>query len=221
MTGIAEADLDLNEPLAADVPARVQGSLAINRLSVADGRRELLGARRVEARGLELHWPTRLVVKRVLLSGPQGLVERDRSGNFPLSALAGRPGASPGAAASRGGEPAQAPATPPLGVEVGEVAVQDGRMTWRDETVSPVASLAVSSIDASVTGVGWPVRGPLGVRAAVRPPGGGHVQLSGRVGLEPLTADLRVVTRAPSWRRISLTCRSPRAWTARPTWTSP
>jgi len=32
------------------------------------------------------------------------------------------------------------------------------------------------------------------VRVAVRPPGGGHVQVVGRVGLDPLTADLRVKT---------------------------
>ena len=72
--------------------------------------------------------------------------------------------------------------------------MQDGRLTWRDETVSPVAVLAVSSLDASVTGGGWPVRGPLGVRVAMRPPGGGLVQAAGRVGLEPVTADLRVRT---------------------------
>ncbi len=195
MTGIAEADLNLNEPLAAGVPARVQGSVAVNRLSVADARQELLGARRVEARGLELHWSTRLVVKRVLLSGPRGTIERDRAGNFPLSALAGRPPTSPGATAPGSVETAHASATPSFGVEIGEVAVQDGRLTWRDETISPVALLAVSSIEARVTEVGWPLRGPLGMRVAVRPPGGGHVQVAGRVGLEPLTADLRVVTK--------------------------
>jgi hypothetical protein len=196
ITGVAEADLNLNEPLAADVPARVQGSVAVNRLSVADARQELLGARRVEARGLELHWPRRLVVTRVLLSGPRGTIERDRAGNLPLSTLARPAAVSPGESAPRSVEPAHAAATQPLGVEIGEVAVQDGRMTWRDETVSPVALLAVSGIDASVTGVGWPVRGPLGVRGAVRPPGGGHVQVVGHVGLEPLTADLRVMTRS-------------------------
>ena len=85
-------------------------------------------------------------------------------------------------------------ATPPLAVEIGEVAVQDGRMTWRDETVSPVARLDVSGLDASVTGVGWPLRGPLSVRAGHAAPGRRPVQVAGRVGLEPLTADLRVRT---------------------------
>ena len=57
VTGIAEADLNLNEPLAADVPARVQGSLAVSQPSVAAGRQELLGARRVEAQGFECAGP--------------------------------------------------------------------------------------------------------------------------------------------------------------------
>lgn len=194
VTGIAEADLNLNEPLAADVPARVQGSLAVSQPSVAAGRQELLGARRVEAQGFELRWPTRLVVKRVLLSEPRGTIERDRAGNFPLTALLARPPARPGTTAPPAVEPAKTPAGPPLAVEVGEIAVQDGRLTWRDETVSPEAVLAISNLDASVTGGGWPVRGPLGVRVAMRPPGGGLVQAAGRVGLDPVTADLRVRT---------------------------
>ena len=192
VNGVAEADLNLDEPLVADVPARVQGSLAVTRLSVADGSQELLGARRVEARGFELRWPTRLVVARVLLGAPRAAIERDRAGDLSLRALARRPSASPDTPAA---EPARASAAPRLGVEIGEVAVRDGRMTWRDETVSPVAMLAVSGIDGSVTGGGWPVREPLVVRLAMRPPGGGHLQASGRVGVDPLTADLRVVTK--------------------------
>ena len=193
VSGIADADLRLNEPLTADVPARVQGSLAVNRLAVADGDQELLGVRRVEAQGFELRWPTRLVVKRVLLSSPRGTLVRDRTGNLALAALSAPPAAAPEVTAPRRDRPIPT-ATPRLGLEVDEMAVRDGRMTWRDETVSPVALLAVSGVDASVTGGGWPVRGPLGVRVALRPPGGGHVQVSGRVSLDPLTADLRVVT---------------------------
>jgi uncharacterized protein DUF748 len=195
VNGIAEADLTLNEPLAADAPARVQGSLAVNRLSVADGRQELLGARRVEAHGFELRWPTRLAVTRVLLSAPRAAIERDRTGGVSLRALAARPSALSAAIAPSGGAPARASAMPRLGVEIGEVIVRDGRMTWRDETVSPAAMLAASGIDASVIGGAWPVREPLVVRVAMRPPGGGHVQAVGRVGLDPLTADLRVVTK--------------------------
>jgi hypothetical protein len=172
VTGIAEADLNLNEPLAADVPARVQGSLAVSQPSVAAGRQELLGARRVGAQGFELRWPTRLVVKRVLLSEPRGTIERDRAGNFPLTALLARP--RPGrATAPPAVEPAKTPAGPPLAVEVGEIAVQDGRLTWRDETVSPAAVLAISNLDAMTPAAAgrcaghWACEWPCGPRVAV------------------------------------------------------
>src|SRR6185369_9890740 len=177
ITGLAEADLRMNEPLAAGMPARVHGSIVVNRFGLADGRRELLGAGRIEARGLEVHWPTRLVVERVLISGPRGIVERDRAGAFPLASIV---------AAPREAEPAPAAPTPPLAVEIREVAVRDGRMAWRDETVSPVADLVVSGVEAAVTGVAWPARGPLGVRAGLRPPGGGALRVTGRVALDPL-----------------------------------
>jgi uncharacterized protein involved in outer membrane biogenesis len=193
VTGLAEANLRMNEPLAAGIPARVQGTIAVNRLGVADARQELLGAQRVEASGLELHWPTRLVVKRVLVSGPRGIVERDRAGGFPLKDLASRPPSSP--ATSQGIGAARAAAAPPLGVEIGEVIVRDGAVAWRDETVSPAARLDVSSIDAGVKGVGWPLHGPLDVRVSLRPPGGGRLQVTGRVGLEPPTADLRLAAK--------------------------
>jgi hypothetical protein len=188
VTGFAEANLRMNEPLAAGVPARVQGAVAVNRLAVSDGQRELLGARRIEAGGLELHWPSRLVVKRVLVTEPRGIVERDRAGHFPLAGLLSAP-------APRAAGPAPASSPPSLGIDVAEVAVKDGRLTWRDDAVSPAASLAVSGIEVSVAGIGWPMRQPLGVRLALRPPGGGHVQVSGRVGLDPMTADLRLVSR--------------------------
>src|SRR5258706_5727456 len=96
ITGLAQADLQMNEPLAAGIPARVRGSIAIVRLGVADGRQEILGARRIEASGLELHWSggegraSALRIGRVEVTNPRGVVERDRSGDFPLQALSRR-----------------------------------------------------------------------------------------------------------------------------------
>ncbi|HUG36316.1 MAG TPA: DUF748 domain-containing protein, partial [Candidatus Limnocylindrales bacterium] len=191
VTGLAQADLRIDEPIAADVPARIQGPVAVSRLGVSDDRQERLGARRVEARDLELHWPERLMVGRVLVSGPRGVVERDRDGGLPLKdLLAPRP--APTATRSRGPDE---PPGQPLAVEVGEIRVQDGAVAWRDEAVSPPTRLSVSGVNATVTGAGWPMRGPLGVRAALQPPGGGQLSVSGRVALDPLAADLRVIAR--------------------------
>ena len=191
LSGRGEADLRINEPLSAGVPTRVNGSIAVNRLGVRDAREELIGARRVEATGLEVQWPARLGVKRVVVSGPRAIVERDKEGNFPLGALWDRPPAAPTSVPSSDASSSAAKAPR---VDVEEIAVRNGVLSWRDETVKPRAALDVSQVDATVTGGGWPLR-PVGVRLAVRPPGGGQVQVTGRVGVDPLSADLRVHAR--------------------------
>src|SRR5262249_55282138 len=63
-----------------------------------------------------------------------------------------------------------------------------------DETVAPRAMLDVSQVDATVTGAGWPLR-PLGVKLAVRPPGGGRLDVRGRIGVDPWSADLHLQAR--------------------------
>ena len=191
VSGIGEADLRINEPLAAGVPTRINGAIVVNRLGVLDGQQELLGARRVEATGLQVHWPRRLVVKRFLVSEPRATVERDRVGGFPAQNLLSRQAsvAAPTGIPAAGSAASSAPA---LSVEIGEILVRDGAIAWRDAAVTPAAGLDFSRIEARVTGVGWPLRGPLGVRVAVRPPRGGQVQAAGRVGLDPFTADLRI-----------------------------
>ena len=192
VTGRAQADLRIDEPLAAGVPARIEGSVAVQDFGASDGRRELLGARRVVASGLELTWPERLAVDRVLITGPRAVVDRDRAGAFPIRALfAPAPGARPTARPARDG----ASAPPALAVQVQQAVVEDGRLAWRDETVRPAARLDVSDIAVRLTGVGWPLSGPLAVRASLRPPGGGHVSVTGRIALDPAAADVRIAVR--------------------------
>ena len=119
------------------------------------------------------------------------IVEREKQGRLPLTALWDRPGAaSPSPPASGASEAT----TKPPRIEIGEIAVRNGVLSWRDETVEPRATLDVSQVDATITGAGWPLR-PLGVRLAVRPPGGGRLDVAGRVGIDPLSADLRLHAR--------------------------
>lgn len=196
ISGVAHADLRVNEPLTAGVPARVQGAVTVDRLGVADDRREILGARRIEASGLQLALgaggrASAVQIGRVIVSEPRAVVERNRAGAFPAKDLARRPAGVGVAAAS----PADVKATSDgaARVDIGEVIVKSGAVTWRDETLSPAAQLDVSAVDARVTGLGWPLRGPAGVRADLRPPGGGHLRVTGRLGLDPLDADVRVL----------------------------
>jgi Domain of Unknown Function (DUF748) len=189
--GRGEADLHINEPLAAGVPARVSGSIAVNRLGIRDAHQELLGAQRVEATGLEVQWPTRLGVKQVVVSGPRAIVERDKDGNFTMGGLGNRPSAAPTSAPANG---ASRPATRSPRIDVGEIAVRNGVLSWRDETVKPRATFDLSQIEATVSGGGWPLR-PLGVRLAARPPGGGQLQAVGRIAIDPFSADLRITAK--------------------------
>lgn len=189
LTGVAEADLRMSEPLAAGIPARVHGAIAVNRLGVADARQQVLRARRIEARGLELQWPARVVVGRILVTEPRGTIERDHAGGFPVTdLLAGRADA----AATAPREPAAVAGAPPLAVDIREIVVRNGALAWRDHTVSPPARLDVSNVEGAVTGAGWPLPEWARVHLAVRPPGGGRLQVAGRIGFHPLSAELRV-----------------------------
>jgi Domain of Unknown Function (DUF748) len=189
LNGRGEADLRINEPLAAGVPTRVSGAIAVNRLGIRDAQQELASAQRVEATGLEVQWPTRLGVKRLVVSGPRALVERDEAGGFSLSALWNRPAAAPAPVNEA------TPLTPRLPrIDIGEIAVRNGVLSWRDETVKPRAAFDLSELDATITGGGWPLR-PLEVKLATRPPGGGQVRVAGRVAVDPFHADLRVNAR--------------------------
>jgi hypothetical protein len=187
IAGVASVDLRIDEPLAAGVPAHVLGTAAVDRLSVSDAGREVLGSRRVEAGGLEVHWPERLAVQRVVVTGPRAVIERDAAGKFALTTLAAAGDAAPRSSAS--------PSAPPLRVTVGEVVVRGGAVLWRDATVKPAARLDIADLEATITGGGWPLSGPLGVRLGLRPPGGGRVNVTGRLGIDPVSADVRVTTR--------------------------
>ena len=94
--GLVEANLQIDEPLVPTVPSHVQGAIAVNQLGVKDARGELLRARRVEAKGIEVDWPSRLAARQLVITGPRGTIERDSTGRVAMPS--GLPGqAAPGA----------------------------------------------------------------------------------------------------------------------------
>ncbi len=184
--GLVEANLQIDEPLVPTVPSHVQGAIAVNQLGVKDARGELLRARRVEAKGIEVDWPARLAARQLVITGPWGTIERDSTGRVAMPS--GLPGqAAPGAV----GAPPAAPAAP-LALAVGEIVVKDGGLVWRDRAVKPDVALEFAGLEAKVTGAAWPLHGPLGIRVGMRPPGGGRVEFDGQVGVDPITAEGRV-----------------------------
>jgi hypothetical protein len=197
ISGLAESDLSIDEPLAVGVPANVRGSIAVTALAATDLGREVLRVRRVEADGLQVHWPASLAVRRLSIASPRGLLERDKTGELLLQHLVNASrspvpevpiGPSGRARPSTAGSPS---------LTIGEIVVVDGTLAWRDGAVTPTAALDFSRIEASAKGVGWPLRGPIDVRGAVKLPGSGQVDVQGRVSVndDPSAARLRVTAR--------------------------
>jgi uncharacterized protein involved in outer membrane biogenesis len=196
LTGVAEADLRINEPLRAGVPSRVRGTIAVSNAAISDGSTRLVEAQRVEAAGLEVDWPARVKVGRLTIREPRAVVERGPAGDFPAARLLSPAGGSNAAATASANIGVARPSRPSLAIDVSEVMVQDGRVEWRDRAAAPVVRAALSALTGTVTGVSWPLRGPLEVRLAGHPTGGGQLEVAGRVGVAPFIADTRVTARA-------------------------
>jgi uncharacterized protein involved in outer membrane biogenesis len=123
---------------------------------------------------------------------------RDRQGQIDLLALAKPPDAatapaSPPPPATPAPTPtppaASAPATQ-LRLTVERVALTKARVALRDEAVTPVTTLTVGDIAATVTNVTWPGTTPLALDASLGLPTAGRVTLKGTATLSPFSADI-------------------------------
>jgi len=167
--GKAEADLAVVAALAQELTATVKGRAAVARLSLGPQDAPVLGAESIEASGVDVAWPTRVAVDRVVIRKPSATLERDPQNRFPiLLLLAGgskRTAAAPTAGASAGGAPAgsQAPAPPAppsagrpgpaLAIEVGEIVIEDGSARLVDRTLSPPYSEELSRLSVNLKGL--------------------------------------------------------------------
>jgi hypothetical protein len=208
--GTADADVMVTAALGRTFTAKAVGQAGIARLSVDDGARRVLGVERAEALGIDVQWPSRVAVARVRVRQPVATLERNADGALVLPAVTGpretkqattkeAKTAEAKTAATDPTEPADF--APPVGdrwrgqVEIGEVAVENGTLGWSDASVKPGARFQFAGVRATVRDVAWPLRGPVQVDVRTGLPGGGGLTAAGRVGVDPLTADLRVSTR--------------------------
>jgi uncharacterized protein involved in outer membrane biogenesis len=189
IAGLVKADLRMNAPFGPGLASGVDGSVAATGLTIANGPQELARVDRVAAHGFEVHWPDRVAIGRVELVGPRTTVVRDADGRLhnPLASAGTAPASTP-TPTSR----ASNATTPRTSLTVGEIAIRHGAFAWRDASTQPDARLDVGAVDMRIAGASWPLTGHVEVRGGFRPPGGGHVKVAGRVGVENLDADLRV-----------------------------
>src|SRR5439155_19502007 len=119
-----------------------------------EGRRRLLAADRMEVTGLDAPWP-KVRVERVHLARPRVRIERDRAGRFPIADIVQslRPNAAPAPSARPA---AKSATTGGLALEIGEIAVEQGRVRFDDASAAPPARPRVGPIAPTASAVTWP-----------------------------------------------------------------
>lgn len=120
---------------------------------------------------------------------------RDRQGQIDLLALAkppeaAAPPATPPPATTAVASPAATAPAIALKIIVERLALKRGRVALRDEAVTPVTTLTVGDIAATVTNVTWPGTTPLALEASLGLPTAGRVTLKGTATLSPFSADI-------------------------------
>jgi uncharacterized protein involved in outer membrane biogenesis len=153
-----------------------------------EGRRRLLAADRMELTGLDAQWPT-VRVERLRLARPRVTVERTREGR--LSILDVLESLKPAPAPAPTARPGAAPPARAFALEIGEVAVEEGRVLLDDASVSPRARLRVTPIRLTATNVTWPSRGQARATLTATMPEAGTLQAEGSVALDPVRFDVR------------------------------
>jgi len=151
-----------------------------------------------------------IVIGAVELDAPSVRAVRDAQRRIDLLALAGSPsaakGAVPGAAAAPApadGSPAPADGSPApapsFKLKVEQVALRKGGVTFKDEAVKPVNTLAITDLTADITDVSWPTAGPAGFTIAMKMPRSGRVEMKGSVTPVPFDTEFDLTLRDGSF----------------------
>jgi hypothetical protein len=147
MTGDLRVKLAL-EPLSVQVAGQAQ----LQGFRLADGERPLITAGRAEAVGIDVDWPRRVALQRLLLRRPRLLIERNPAGEVTLPRLLTpyRSGPAP-ASAPPETLPAGAPSASAPTIEIGQVTLERGSGRFVDQTFAPSYAEELSRVDLTVT----------------------------------------------------------------------
>ncbi|HYE91936.1 MAG TPA: DUF748 domain-containing protein, partial [Terriglobales bacterium] len=152
---------DVNVKLALEpVSVQATGQMRLQRFRLLDGDRAVVSVSRVETSGLDVDWPRRLAIERVLLRRPRLLVERAENGEIALQRLlelrwdapaAGGPSAP--AAAPTAAATAQLTPTAPPPVEIGTLVLERASARFVDHSTTPDYVEELTDVDVTVTGL--------------------------------------------------------------------
>jgi hypothetical protein len=182
---LSQAAVRVQAQLGEPRTLSVDGSVTLERPSLADGARVVAGATRVSLDGLEYRWPTSVRVAELTVRRPAISVERDAAGDIGLAALM-----QPVAPAAGEGPPVAT--SPPPDVRIDRVRVEDGRAAFTDTASGghvELTRLALTGRDVS-----WPARGPsrLELTATVAD---GQVAAQGTIDATRRTGEVRITAR--------------------------
>ncbi|MDP9909428.1 hypothetical protein J2W27_001530 [Variovorax boronicumulans] len=165
--GSLDADLKIDFQQTSTIGLKITGTVEAHGAKLGDARgRDLLGFDSLklvlaDVRPLESVFH----LSEVALAKPQLVVARDAGGQLNLMATDPATGAAekaaplPAPAASApGGKPVAE--KPKLKVQVDKIALDGGRVGWRDETVKPAAAIDLTDLGINLTAVTWPMEKP-------------------------------------------------------------
>jgi hypothetical protein len=147
---------DLAVKLALDpITVQVTGQAQLQALRLADGDRPLITTGRAEATGIDVDWPRRVALQRLLLRRPRLLIERNPRGEVTLPGLLTPRRREAGPADSPATPPtaAAAPGPAPPAIEIGEVTLERGAGRFVDQTFTPPYAEELSRVDLTITGL--------------------------------------------------------------------
>jgi len=189
--GRLTANLTVAGPLSPAPRVKIKGDVGLASLAISDEQRPVITADRLRITGIDADWPSRMAFDRVRLRRSWALIERDRQGSFLLRTLLerrdtggpARPGpAAPGASAASA-----------LEFTMREAVFDEQAATIVDGAVTPPARIEVAGARLVVRDFAWPSRSPAKVELTSPMPGGGQLNITGTVQLEPMRLEARAI----------------------------
>jgi uncharacterized protein DUF748 len=212
--GRVDGDLHASVSRMPELQARVRGDTTLRGAFLASGRRRIASIDRAEARGLDVEWPARVIVDRVTLRRPWGLIERDEQGAFLLRSLLSPAGN--GTTAEKAANETEAAAAART-IAVRRLVIEDGGMRFVDRSITAPYAEDLTRMWALVTGLATAPADParLDVRGVLG--GTGHLTVRGEVGAlgAPLFVDVTTELRELAMPRLNPYLRHYTAWRAR------
>jgi hypothetical protein len=185
-----DANLTVAGPVSPAPRLSVRGNVGLRNFVIGDGQEPVITVEQIAATGIDATWPEQVTVDRVRIRRSWARIERDRQGVFLLRALLERSRAT---APPRETAPAPPAATGATIFRVREAILEQQAATIIDGITTPAARFDIAGARLAVQDFTWPSRGPLTLELIAPAPGGGRLNVSGTLDLEPVRLDARAV----------------------------